>query len=107
MTIREFEAERDRVEAALLVVDENIVNIGNQIDAAEHRRVDSGWLTRCKAARRFKGLERARLQTELARLKRLIRDAEDNGFHAKFKAAVKRHVPTKLYQAIIADALAA
>jgi hypothetical protein len=106
----ELEAERDRIgeiEAELLIVDEDIVAIDCQLEAAEHKRVDRDWLTRCRAARKYKGLERARLQTELARIKRQIRDAENAGFDGRFKTVAKRRLPAELYQSILAEVCAA
>jgi hypothetical protein len=106
----ELEAGRGRIEeieAELLVVDETIVSIDNQLDAADGKRVDRDWLIRARAARRFHGLERARLQTELARVKRQIRDAENAGFDGRFKTVAKRRLSPELYESILAECVAA
>jgi HEAT repeat protein len=96
----DLESQRDRLEAELMQVDTDIVKIDIQL-ASNDRSED--WFVRASAARRFKGLERKRVQNELARVKQKIREAHRNAFAERFIRAAYDRLPAQVFAAIKAD----
>jgi hypothetical protein len=95
-----MESLRDRLEAELMQVDTDIVKIDIQL--ASNDRSDD-WFIRATAARKFKGLERKRVQNELASVKQKMREARRDAFAERFIRAAYRRLPADLLAAIQDD----
>jgi hypothetical protein len=104
--LTELFAERDRKEARISLLDEEITSVRAQLDHSKaDAHCDLHWRANAEAARRHKARERQRLQNELADLNRQIRAQRaaehDRAREGRFMDTARKLLPVETYNRIL------
>jgi hypothetical protein len=101
--IEALEAERDRLSAEILTIEEDIVKIKSQL---EHSEIDGNpdphWAVDARTALRYKNRRIQERQGSLAKVNRQIKAARQDEIDRRFADAAKRLLPREVFDKILA-----